>query len=235
MKPILEPKRPLGRLHAPDARDLNYPSSEAVPRSLMARLARRVLWSKRWTVGLQYVQDQGFTSTCVGCAWKHLLIAKPIQYRAMSPDYKEIYKWCIAHDEFPQNDFDEGMQFGTSVRAGAEYLVHRGFLTEYRWAQNIQDMIEWLYSNGPIVMGTLWFDGMFSPDASHVVTPTGPMVGGHAYLVRGHSKRTKQFRCVNSWGIGWGDGGDFYISEADMMFLLTADGEACCAVEKART
>lgn len=67
---------------------------------------------------------------------------------------------------------------------------------------------------------TIGFD-VYSSFLSSTVTRTGMMpypdttreslLGGHAVLLVGYNKKTKRYIARNSWGIGWGDKGYFYM------------------------
>ena len=92
-------------------------------------------------------------------------------------------------------------------------------------------LTQFLLTQGPVMVGTDWYEGMFTPDFVHVVKPTGAVAGGHWYLVRGIDTKTRLARIRNSWGSGWGYHGDAYIALSDLATLLEGDGEACAAIE----
>jgi hypothetical protein len=84
-----------------------------------------------------------------------------------------------------------------------------------------------------VVIGSTWTHAMFTPDANGVVTPAGPSVGGHCYLLLGYDPNTDQFEFDNSWGSAWGNGGRFYMSATDFdnLVMQAPDGEACAGLE----
>jgi hypothetical protein len=131
-------------------------------------------------------------------------------------------------DEWPGTDYE-----GTSVRAGAKVLQDWGYIDQYVWAWDINDLIEGVLYLGPVVLGTNWYSGMFEPDPkTHIVKPSGGIAGGHAYEIYVVNKNTGLARIKNSWGIDWGDRGTALISFEDVERLLSEDGEACIAFEK---
>jgi hypothetical protein len=142
-------------------------------------------------------------------------------------DTATLYHDCQLNDEWPGEDYD-----GTSVRAGAKVLTDRGFITQYRWAESIADIRDWILLRGPVVLGTTWYDNMFYPDSKGYVYPTGGLAGGHAYMAYGYSSTYRRFRCINSWGADWGQNGRFWLKESDLQTLLFDDGEACVATEE---
>jgi len=120
---------------------------------------------------------------------------------------------------------------GTSVRAGAKILTRLGYIDRYVWAGGAGDVKNWVLSNSPVVLGTSWTQDMFNVDAEGYVHPTGDAAGGHAYLCTGYSEKRNAFRCMNSWGTGWGQKGKFWIAAADLHALIRNNGEACTATE----
>lgn len=203
------------------------------------------LRKRPWTIGPTLDQD-GIPS-CVLYAWTNWAISAPIMQehpaviatrkagRIVGVDHGTVravtnagYSWAQANDEWPGTQYD-----GTSVRAGAKWMVTQGLLAEYRWVWDVETAIAYLRSEegGPLVGGFDWFSGMSRPDSKGYVEPTGRWEGGHAFLVYWYSERTDAFSCFNQWGPQYGvgnDGGIFYIRRPAMQYLLEAlSGELC--------
>lgn len=215
----------LGRRPAPDPRDANYPLRAMLetPASEPALRSRRY-----WQSGP--VLDQGQTPQCVGFAWRNWLNCAPIMDRpASGPAPDVLYREAQDVDEWPGNAYD-----GTSVRAGAKAMQAHGYLTSYVWSTSAEEVATFVLTRGPVVLGTEWRRGMFQPGPDGVVrvTAADPVVGGHAYLVLGYARTRGLFRCFNSWGLGWGQRGRFWLSGEDLQGLLTRDGEACAGLEQ---
>lgn len=138
-----------------------------------------------------------------------------------------LYREAQLVDRWPGNSYD-----GTSVRAGAKVLQRCGVIGEYRWAWDIDTVVQALLEQGPVVVGTWWYNSMFQPDDNGVITVSGARVGGHAYLLNGVNTSKEMIRIKNSWGRGWGHRGYAYISFDDMARLIREGGEACLALEK---
>ena len=103
----------LGRLHAPDERDRNFPM-----RAALRPVAAPV--SKIWWPGT--VLDQGQTPQCVGFAWRGWMLSSPERVAAnYGPDGPAIYAGAQQNDEFPGTDYE-----GSSVRGGAKFLTASG-------------------------------------------------------------------------------------------------------------
>jgi hypothetical protein len=225
-----------GRRYAPDIRDSGY---------LMRRMladARAVTLPARRTWGIHRTAlDQGNTGTCVGHAWRNFLRCAPIRTERGGPSAFDIYRsavlkdtWRANNDEAQLPDGDPGLDYGTSVRAGAQAVTAFGRLKSYVWAFELQAVIEWVLTEGPVVLGTNWYSSFARPDRQGIVRieAKARVVGGHAYLLRGVDTRRALARCANSWGDGWGLSGEFLLPFRDLDRLIPEAGEACSAVEK---
>lgn len=212
------PRYGLGRLVAPDPRDARYPMRLALD------LAAPLPTSRHWVTGP--VLDQDTLPHCVGFAWAQWLMTSPTRTRT-GPSPAEIYHAAQKVDEWPGEAYD-----GTSVRAAAKVMTDLGRMANYVWAQSVDELRRWLLLNGPVVLGTSWLEEMFEPDRHGFLTVAGAEAGGHAYLCCGWSNSAAAFRCINSWGRGWGQNGRFWLRPADLGRLLEMQGEACAALER---
>lgn len=186
---------------------------------------RGVLASKSWRCGP--VLDQGSEPSCVGHAWFGWLAASPIRQSPMLPD--AIYQFAKFYDEWRGQNYE-----GTSVRGAAKVLAVAGHVSEYQWAWDLDTALPWLVSNGPLVAGVNWYEGMCYPNAAGLIVPSGEVVGGHAVLVYGLDVRRQLVKIRNSWGTGWGRRGNCLLSFDDFARLLAEDGECCAATERAQ-
>lgn len=212
----------LGRLPASDPQDTNY---------LMAALPTMEVTDRKWRYWVDgyWFGDQGSTSECVEYSWHHWVQCAPIKPRGSGPYWPlgSVYDEAQTLDEWEGEDYD-----GTSVRAGAKVLQKLGYIESYHWAWDIDTLVNALLTTGPVVVGTLWTNGMFNPDYRGIVRPTGGMAGGHAYCATGVNINTEMIRFKNSWSKSWGRTGRFWMSFDDFAKLLDEDGEACLAVER---
>jgi hypothetical protein len=218
----------MGRLYLEDERDKEYPVAIMLSQT---ELRKRYWWSDGWW------GDQGMDPHCVAFSWAHWLADGPkpaslFQRRRPGVSTSELYCEAQKHDPWP-GDCKTPLYDGTSVRAGAKVLKDWGHIEEYRWAANAQEVAQVVLTQGPVVMGTLWYEGMSSPSRTHaLVTPTGKAQGGHAYLLNGVDLDSGYFRIKNSWGRNWGDRGHAFISIDNMDKLIKNFGEACVAIQK---
>lgn len=227
----------LGRLEIEDERDANFPMS--------ARLSGLERGWRYWNSSGWY-GDQGQTAMCVAYSWAHWCEDGPFTrtstpwrskgghafggFRGQEPIFNldHGYNWMQRNDYWPGEDYD-----GTSVRAGAKYLVEQKLASEYRWAWDAETVAHAILEVGPVVVGTMWYMDMFTPrEYKHIdiIEPTGRDAGGHAYVLNGVNLNQGWFRIKNSWGMNWGTRSHAYISFDDMDGLIKDHGEACIAL-----
>jgi hypothetical protein len=176
--------------------------------------------------------DQGSEGACVGFGWAHELACTPGVVKGVDNQFarERIYWAAQRRDQWDGGAYPGASPFmeGSSVLAGAQVVKDEiKLIGGYDWSLTLDELIMAVGYLGPAVMGTDWYSNMFSPDAAGFVHATGSIEGGHCWLARGVSLRKLAFRCRNSWGIDWGEGGDFWVSFDDIGKLLDAQGEAC--------
>jgi len=122
---------------------------------------------------------------------------------------------------------------GTSVLSGAKVCQELGYFTSYHWATSAKEVAQALSYLGPVVIGVNWHEGMAKTTAKGFIRVTGAVRGGHCVALRG-VKVSKQrdgssFAVLgrNSWGKGWGQNGDFWITEKDLQKLVDSGGSFC--------
>lgn len=191
--------------------------------------------------------------TCVANAWTHFLTDSPRTHRLWSldraepvwssgwtQDYKSVQSgeqgfrgWLYDKAQAVDEWADTPPEGGTSVRAGAKALASLGAIKSYHWAAGIDDVVTAVLTEGPVVMGTTWWNSMFWPDSKGqlVVDPESGVAGGHAWVIDGVNTVSKQFRMKNSWGTAWGDKGFATLAYTDFNRLWNDGAEACIALE----
>jgi hypothetical protein len=173
--------------------------------------------------------DQGQTNHCVGFGWAAWGDCAPVEDTYQNADGNAIYYECKVQDGQPDQEN------GSSVRSGAKAMQNRGRLGAYVFASAVDELKQWVTSHGPVVIGSAWTQDMFQPDANGLVQPTGPIEGGHCYLMLGYNPATDLFEFDNSWGTAWGVEGRFFMSATDFDQLVFQDpqhpGEACAGLE----
>lgn len=224
----------LGRRHAPDERDKQYPAKRPrKPRGLLTAATYRNWYDLIWR------GDQGNTSECVAYSALHRIENAPVTYKEAGPILKphDVYEAAQEIDEWPGSNYE-----GTSVRAGAKVMQSKGLIKEYQWAQDFATFTDLVHYSGPMLVGTMWYWSMFTPvwskDASGKyrwmleIDESEGEAGGHAWLVNGVSRTSRTFRMLNSWGSSWGSSGHAWLSFETMERLVFGEyGEACLYVE----
>lgn len=191
--------------------------------------------NKLWRVGP--VLDQGREGACVGFGWTAEAFSTPVavdlsRVKADVPRDPEafahyVYQAAKKIDPWEGEDYE-----GTSVLAGAKVLRSAGLLKEYRWAFNMDNVIDAVLAKGPVVLGIYWHEGMY--DAPNgVLEVTGPVVGGHCITAVGYTLTSEKLGgedgiiLQNSWGPDWGINGLAEIRVSELNALLRNNGEAC--------
>lgn len=195
---------------------------------------RTVLWEEGT------VTDQGSEGACVGFAWMNELLATPYapntqpSSRTANRLARSYYYEAQKLDDTPGENY-----VGTSVLAGAKVIKNKGFIDEYRWCFNIEDIRGALISEGPVVIGVPWYKKMYETTPEGLVVVGGSKVGGHAILLTGYvpkltigSKTLEVFRWRNSWGPDYGVNGSGWITAKDLKKLMRQGGEACVPMKR---
>lgn len=236
----------LGRLRAIDKRNEQH----LMHRRLGPVAALKVPEQKTW--GFRGAPlDQGNTGTCVAHAAAHFIHASPFSHRKFIDPFK-LYRELVLLDEYPENDHEaeeqsvSGLQMGSSGTGGAKALHKRGLISEYLWAQRMEDAITWVLTRGPVMLGTNWYNSMFqaTPDGMLKIAAGSGIAGGHEWLIRGADKKKGRALMVNSWGPGWGGGtgkwtagakipgGHAVVDFETLARLFHEDGDAVSCLEK---
>ena len=126
--------------------------------------------------------------------------------------------------EYPPDDT------GSSGLAVAKAAVERGFVSAYNHAFGLDHALAALVLS-PVIVGTNWYESMFTPDASGFVRPSGAIAGGHEYALIGLDPVKSRVTAINSWGPGWGNQGRFFLSFADLGRLLDESGDVVVPVQ----
>lgn len=117
------------------------------------------------------------------------------------------------------------------------WAIKMGLITEYRWADDLDALIDALIAEGPVILYVSWYPmmdqvtewGRFRVPAA--LDAIDPDKGGfHAVLIRGYDPAKKfrktdkgqpAFLIRNSWGKFWGDeDGDAWITASDLDRLV---------------
>jgi hypothetical protein len=208
------PTYTLGRLVEHDPRARNYVAAIDKPRT--------VTWEHDAPV-----LDQGDVGACTGNALAQWLntshgMARPNPRVLVEDDALTLYRLATRLDGVPGQypPTDTGSSGGAVCKAG----VQLGYLTAYRWTFSFMAFLGAL-AKSPLIVGTEWYEGMFTPNPQGFIRPTGQVAGGHEYLILGCDVDRKTVTLLNSWSDKWGQNGRAHISWADMALLLARQGD----------
>lgn len=226
------PTLKLGRHVEHDPRSLAHPAPQAA-------ILKSVLWAHHAPV-----LDQGRRSSCTGNAVAQLLNTDallPARKKVnggkflTEADALKIYSLGTTFDAFPGSfpPTDTGSS-GLAVAKAAQQL---GYVASYKHAFGVDHMIAALQLH-PLIVGTDWFDAMYTPDPNGFVAPGGKLDGGHEYCCLGVNLDGRQFggpyfEFLNSWADGWGLKGRFRVLVSRFAPLLATDGDVTVLVGSA--
>ena len=192
-------------------------------RGFRAALAPVVLTVSHYHYGVAL--DQGQLGSCTGNAMAQCLNTKPLGIRGgkrlSETDAVDLYSQATQVDEYSGSYPPEDT--GSSGLAVAKAAITLGYINAYHHAFGIDEVLAAL-TLGPVIVGTNWYEGMFTPTRDFV-TPTGKIAGGHEYLLLGLNTKHKTVTALNSWGTGWGMHGRFKMTWPTLDRLLSEDGD----------
>jgi hypothetical protein len=116
---------------------------------------------------------------------------------------------------------------GSSGLGAAKALVKLGLATKYTHAFSL-DALKSALQTGPVMVGTVWLESMFDVDSSTgyvKVDRTTQVAGGHEYAISAFDASALAFRLDNSWSESWGVKGSAWLTQADMQWLLSQQGD----------
>lgn len=210
---VMEREFGLGRRVQHDPKSLNFAAPELNP-----------VKTKTWR-RIGAVLDQGSLGSCTGNAAAQAANSFPLRERGRvlrQADAVALYSRATELDPwegtYPPDDT------GSSGLAVAKAGAEKGLWTRYEWAFGFDHALSALME-GPLLVGTYWYNQMFYPDENGFVTPGGAVAGGHEYLLSGVNVRGKYLIFTNSWGKDWGIGGRFRMSFESFQKLLDEQGD----------
>lgn len=172
--------------------------------------------------------DQGREGACVGYAAAHFYGTQahiqPIDNRLA----RHFYKAAQQHDEWPGESYA-----GTSVNGLMAYLKAAGHIGTYRWIHDLATLKRTLSYAGPVIVGSEWREGCFTPDAAGYIRFTGQARGGHATCWRGIDLANECFIIQQSWGRDHGNNGVVKIRFAEAAELLRTGPQICFPEKRA--
>lgn len=223
-----EPRDPrLGRHILHDAKSLRYPFRATRKPRQLASVKHRI------NIG---IMDQEQLGSCTGHAGMNMLAAdrfwtqgKPLastvelahQYAVgLYSDATKLDPWS---GQWPNEDTGSD---GLSI---AKVLKARGLISGYQHAFTLEDALGAL-AQQPVMIGTVWLDGMFSPSSDGQLVVKGSPMGGHEYILDELDVERQIAWMRNQWSENWGKKGRAWLTWADLGKLLADDGDVTILV-----
>lgn len=143
------------------------------------------------------------------------------------------------YHEITENDPFDGTyppdDTGSDGLSTAKAATALGLIPGYEHTFTPQAAIARL-SAGPLLVGTVWTEGMFNPTSNGLISPTGPIAGGHEWIADEYVPKGARAYAggvavkdlvggTTSWGRSFGIGGRFYLTAVDFATLLANDGD----------
>lgn len=204
-----------------DSRNNEHLVQEYVPNLPRTKTHARQVWL-----------NQGATPACTGYSGAQALSMAPHSLKnslggSLDKFAYNLYRMAQKKDEWPGENYD-----GSSILGAAQALKEYGYITQYNWAKNADDVAQALLRY-PVLIGIKWKSNMFKPDGNGLLSVTGTDEGGHAICVGGFKDYGELFRVDNTWGRDWGIQGSAWLAKEDLNFLLSQDngGEAVVPVK----
>lgn len=213
----------LGRHVEHDPKSREYPARRAVkPKS--------VLWTHTAPV-----LDQGDLGSCTGNALAqclntaHFSASRPKRKYLDEQYARLLYAKATVLDDIPGAwpPTDSGSSGLGVAKAG----VALGYLSAYTHAFGFGHFTAALQLQ-PVIVGTNWYNDMFTPGKDGTVQPTGDVAGGHEYLALGINYPRKLICFLNSWSDQWGRKGRFFMRFDDFQQLLDDQGDVTVPIGK---
>jgi len=181
------------------------------------------------------VDDQGDVGACTCEALYGLLSYETKPSPHTQADVLALYSDATALDDIPGSYPPDDT--GSSGLAACRAARARGLIRGYAHAFSVEALLLGLSTRGPAMIGTNWYEGMDSPDASTArIRPTGALRGGHEYVIDsldvvanpfgGLDEHHSTVGICNSWGLSYGNQGRAQIAVTDLRWLLAHDGDA---------
>lgn len=158
------------------------------------------------------------------CAFtEHWRTLTPDQQRAILLDpqafIREWYRKASRRDPFP--DAWEPDDTGTDGNTGAKVARDDGFAKGHVWAFGFEEAMT-LLNHGPVGYGGPWMTSFDRPDVHGVIRwDEGAWErGGHEFAWVGNDPARELIKCRQTWGLGFGVQGIFYLPYVVAMRLL---------------
>jgi hypothetical protein len=171
--------------------------------------------------------DQGQEGACTAYASASAMAAAPAKWETDAPFAERLFKLTEEIDiKEGRNYYGRGATLLASMKAG----VKLGYYDSFYWCFGIDDVIDCIVRQGPVLLGIPWYESMSTPDANGLIPEPYGKPEGHCIMANGYWPGHPDFKDVavltNTWGLDWGLRGRAYIKIGMLKELLQEGGEA---------
>jgi len=132
--------------------------------------------------------------------------------------YSAATKLDDAPGSYPPDDTgSDGLSVAKALKAAGE-------IAGYKHTFTLTDALLAL-GQTPVITGVSWHQDMFTPAADGRLHITGPVAGGHEFVVDEIDAELERVWMTNSWSTSWGVGGRAYLTFDDWGTLLGRQGD----------
>jgi hypothetical protein len=179
--------------------------------------------------------DQKSVGACTGFAVLQCRLSAPwawagaVEIDALNRIALDIYSGATKRDPWP--GAWPPTDTGSNGESALSVAVEKGIFASYVRVNSFEEL-QYALQYGPCITGTDWPDGFFAPNSCGWVSATGPIAGGHEWVISGIRFDTKEILGRTSWdffGREWhGKSGFFRVKFGDYTNLLNAGGDIHC-------
>lgn len=186
------------------------------------------------------ILDQGQLGSCtgnaaVGCLgtglfWDTIKGKNVIDLNSMKADEDyaiQVYSEATHLD--PYSGAYPPTDTGSDGLSVAKVLKAHGLISGYLHATSLAAALTAL-SKQPLITGTKWLNGMFTPMVDGKLNISGSLAGGHEYVLDELDVENRRVWMANSWNLNWGRQGRAYLSWDDFGQLLADNGDVTAFV-----
>lgn len=159
---------------------------------------------------------------------EHWRTLTPLQQQRLLADPQEMiriwYRWTSRRDPFPGEW--EPSDTGTDGNTGAKCTVEYGYSKGYVHALGIEEAFT-LLNHAPVGIGGVWMSSFDRPDTEGIIRwpSTASVRGGHEWIATGRDNARGLTKARNTWGLGYGKQGIFYVPDEVLDRVLREDGD----------
>ena len=176
------------------------------------------------------VFDQGQLGSCTANAALGVLACEPFWEPGRDPLTEDVAVRLYSDETQIDNSQIPGQYPPTDTGSTGPWSMRAlekwGWIDDYVHTRRLHTALG-LLNRGPISIGVHWYQSMFTPGKSNLITVdmTSGLAGGHQVAVIGNDTKAQAVLIRNSWGTGWGDGGHAWLRWSDFDRLLDKGGD----------